>query len=63
MSNGDVQTQASPNLAKAHVLTLPTADWSNPVKYNLPAPPAGLNWVVMAYCWAKHDVIRVNGLT
>jgi hypothetical protein len=53
----------TPNLAKAHVQTLPPMDYANAAKYNLPAPPAGLTWVYMSQCWARHDIIRVNGLT
>jgi hypothetical protein len=54
---------AAPNLAKSHVQTLATMDFANAAKFNLPAPPAGLTWVYMGQCWAKHDIIRVNGLT
>ena len=54
---------AAPNLAAAHVKTLPPMDWANPGKFGLPAPPAGTTWVYLSQCWARHDVIRVAGLT
>lgn len=53
---------AQPNLTKAHVQTLPLHDLLTG-KVVLPAPPTGLTWNQMILGWARHDVIRVNGLT
>lgn len=53
----------APNLAKSHVQTLPTMDFANQNKFTLPALPGSLTWTYVGQCWARHDIIRVAGLT
>lgn len=63
VTNPEPEPLAAPNLSAAHVKMLPPMDYANPTKYNLPAPPAGVTWWYLANCWARHDIIRVAGLT